>query len=61
MQSLVFDSSDSMTVAMRIRRPADPVEPLDQTPEVTLVAAMQPDAQSASLVVAFRVQQSAVR
>ncbi len=25
-QSFVFDSSDSMTVAMRIRRPADPVE-----------------------------------
>lgn len=47
MQSFVFDSSDSMTVVTRIRRPADPVEPLDESPEVTLVAAMQPDAQSA--------------
>ncbi len=46
-QSIIFDSSDSMTVVMRMRRPAEPIQPLDGSPNVTLVAAMQPDAQSA--------------
>lgn len=46
MQSYVFDSADNMTIAMRMRRPTEPVEPLDKSPAVTLVTAMQADAQS---------------
>ena len=47
MQTRVFDNRDGMTVAMRIRRPSEPVEALDKSAPATLVSAMQPDAQSA--------------